>query len=322
MERLIIKQGRRHGRLSEFIKSTGDTLTLGRGFNNDITLSDHYIAAEQIRFEYHDGQWKIALLDNTNPVLINDKQINNDGTVVNNGDRLTIGRTELVLLLSNHPLERTRKLMLSNWMYHNGLRIILPLLMLLVSGLLAILTEYQGIADKIRWGQLAIGGLAYILIVVFWAGGWALVGRLLRHQPNFFAQLFYTALLLACLTIGMMFQGYTEYATMNSIIGKTVEWGFLLIIISMLLKFNLSYASELKNRGQVSVLIVAVSILCAILMTYLGQRDFSTKPDYSDTLKPPLAKWSSDKSIDAYMQDVRTQFGELDKILNTEATME
>ena len=36
MEELIIKHHKRFGRLSEFFKSSGKSLTLGRGFNNDV----------------------------------------------------------------------------------------------------------------------------------------------------------------------------------------------------------------------------------------------------------------------------------------------
>ena len=318
MEKLIIQQDRRHGRISDFVKSSGETLTLGRGFNNDVILSDHFIAAEQVRFDYEQGQWKLTLLDDTNPVLLNDKPISKDAITIESGDQLIVGRTHLILLLSNHPLERTRKLMLSNWMYHNGLRLALPLVMLLISALLEVFTEYQEITGKIRWGQLVAGGLAYVLFITFWAGCWALVGRLLRHQPHFCAQLFYTALTMAVLNIGMLFYGYTEYATSNIILGYVIEWGFLLIVLSILLKFNLTYASELKNRGWISLSIIAVSMLFTFSMTYLEQRDFSTRPDYSETVKPPLAKWSSDKSIEVYMIDVSVQFEELEKLLNSD----
>ena len=318
MEKLIIQQDRRHGRISEFVKSSGETLTLGRGFNNDVILSDHFIAAEQIRFDYNEGQWKLTLLDDTNPVLLNDQPINKDVASIKSGDRLIVGRTHLVLLLSNHPLEHTRRLMLSNWMYHNGLRVALPLVMLLISALLAVFTEYQEITGKIRWGQLIAGGLAYVVFIALWAGCWALVGRLLRHQTHFCAQLFYTSLTMAGLNIGLLFYGYIEYATTNNILGYVIEWGFLLFILSVLLKFNLTYATELKKRGWISFSVIAVSMIFSFSMTYLGQRDFSTRPDYSETVKPPLAKWSSDKSIEVYMMNVSVQFEELEKLLNSD----
>lgn len=311
MEKLIIQQNKRQGRLSEFIKSSGDSLTLGRGFENDITLSDHFIAEEQICFNYIDGHWVLKLLDMTNPVLINDKRISRDGVTVENGDQLLIGRTHLVLLLSNHPIEHTRKLMLSNWMYHKILRYVLPLLMLLISACIAVFSEYQELTGKIHWGQLTAGGLSYALFIILWAGSWALVGRLLRHKPHFFVQLFYTSLTMTGFTVGALFSGYVEYITTASLFAAVIEWGFLLFILGMLLKYNLTYATELKKRGWISFSVIAAFMLFSVATTYLEKRDFSSRADYSKTLKPPLVKWLSDTSIDDYMNDVEAQFDEL-----------
>lgn len=314
MEKLIIQQNRRHGRLSEFVKSTGETLTLGRGLDNDVILSDHFIAAEQIRFDNEQGQWKINILDDTNPVLLNDKPISSDGATIKSGDELVVGRTHLVLLLSSHSLERTRKLMLSNWMFHKGLRITLPIVMLLISALLAVFTDYQETTSEIKWAQMAGGGLAYIFFLSFWAGCWALVGRLLRHKPNFFAQLFYTSLVMAMLNTGMLFSGYAEYVTSSNIFGYVIEGGFWLLLLGLLLKYNLTYATEIKKRGWISFSVVAVLMLFTYSMAYLQKQDFNSYPDYSKTLKPPFAKWSSDKSVEVYLQDIGLQFDALKKI--------
>jgi len=315
MEKLILQQDRRHGRLSEFIKSSDETMTLGRGLSNDVIIADHFIAAEQLRFDYEQGLWKLNLLDETNPVLLNNKPIGKDGVVVKSNDQLIVGRTHLILLLSNHPVERTRKLMLSNWMYHKVLHFALPIAMLLVSALLAVFTEYQEISGKIRWGQMVASGLGYALFVSFWAGCWALVGRLLRHKPNFFAQLFYTSLTMAGINFGALFYGYTEYTTTSNVLGYIIEWGFLLLMLGILLKYNLTYATELKRRNLIAFSVIGISMLLSISMTYLGQRDFSSQPDYSATVKPPLAKWSSDNTVNDYMQNLSLQLEKLEKEL-------
>lgn len=313
MEKLIIQQNRRHGRLSEFIKSEGDTLTLGRGLNNDVILSDHFVAEEQIRFVHEDGQWKLKLLDDTNPVLINNKPVENE-VVITSGDNLNVGRTHLKLLLSNHSIERTRKLMLSNWMYHKVFQYVFPVIMLLASILLVIFSDYQETTSKVRWGQLVGDGLGYMLFIVFLAGCWALVGRLLRHKPNFFIQLFYISLMLSVLSIAMLFTGYVEYATTYETLGYIFEWGILLFILGVLLKYNFTYATELKKRSLVSFTVIAVSMLFIVAIDYLEKRDFTARAEYSKTVKPPLAKWSSDMSVDNYLQIVESRFSELEKL--------
>lgn len=308
MEELVIQQGKRHGRLSEYVKSSGDTLTLGRGYDNDVILSDHFVAPRQIRFNYEEGKWHLKLLDHTNPVMLNNKPVSDEGAVINSGDELVIGHTHLNLLLSDHPVEPTKKLLLSNWPYHKGLRIALPLIMLVLSALISMFAGYQESTGKVRWGQLLSDGLIFIFMLVFWAACWALVGRLLKHKPNFFAQLFYVAFIIAILNIGMLFSGFIEYATLSTASGKIIEWGFVMIMLTLLLKYNLAFATELRRRGLISFSVVTLLLLFAFSMMVLDQREFSTRPDYSAMVKPPLAKWTTDISVDEYLQGIETQF--------------
>jgi pSer/pThr/pTyr-binding forkhead associated (FHA) protein len=308
MEELIIKHHKRLGRLSEFVKSSGKSLTLGRGYKNDVILSDHFIAAEQLRFDYEDGKWKLKVLDKTNPVMINNSPVTGDDAVINSGDELMVGRTQLVLLTSDHPVERTRKLIRSSWSSHRWLRIILPILAVLFSVLMGVLSEYLYSSGEIQWGIIFAAGLLYALLMVLWAGGWALAGRVLHHKPNFFLQLLYSALILAGMTVGAFFTGYTEFAFSNRTFGHVVEIGFLVFIFSLLLKVNLKYATVLKRRTLISTLIVALLTTVIISISLLGTSEFSTRPDYSKSVKAPFAKWSSDISMDKYFNSVETQF--------------
>lgn len=315
MEELIIKHHKRFGRLSEFFKSSGKSLTLGRGYNNDVILSDHFISPDQIRFDCEDGQWKLKVLDNTNPVVINNHPVAEGEVVIKSGDELMVGRTQLVLFTSDHPVERTRIMIRSNWSSHRWLRVILPILAVIFAVLIGLFSEYLNASEKIQWGVLFAGSLAYVLMIILWAGGWALAGRLLHHKPNFFLQLFYTALILTGMTLGTFFQGYTEFAFSSRTFGSIIEIGFLVLIFSLLLKVNLVYATELKRRGLIAASIVAVLAIAIVSMNLLGTREFSSYPDYSQSVKAPFVKWSSDKSLNKYFNGVDDQFKRLQKEL-------
>lgn len=289
MEKLIIQNANRHSSLTEYVKSTGEVMTLGRGFNNDIILSDHYIAPQQLRFYFEDEFWKLKILDFTNTVLVNDKPVVEDITI-SHGDKLTVGRTHLVMLLSDHSIERTRKLVVSNWMNDKSHRRALPFVMLFIASLAAVFTDYQAIAGKIRWGQLVSSGLSYAIVITLWASSWALVGRLIRHKPNFREQLFYTALMGSLLSLGVLFEGYAEYTLNSKIFGLIIEWVFLFVILGTLLKYNLSYSTILKRRGWISYSVVALLLAVTFSLQHLQQPDFSAQPEYSATLKPQIGR--------------------------------
>lgn len=311
MEELIVQLSARHGHFTEFVKSQTETMTLGRGFQNDVVLSDHFVAAEQLRFYFAGGSWKIAVLDTTNPVLINGKPVTEEA--IQSGDRLTVGRSHLLLILAGQPLERTRKLVLSNWMYRKWPGRLLPPALTLVAVVMAIFSNYQAMSREIPWGHLVASGLSTALIIVIWAGIWALVGRVFRHQPNFRAQWFYSALMMVWLGMAALFSGYPEYISNSVQFGQVLEWLVLLVLLSLLLRYNLLYASDLHRKGLVAFAIVGLSLLSIYSLSRLEKQDFSTYQEYSAVVKPPLVKWADDVAVDSYLYELALKFesGEL-----------
>lgn len=315
MASLVIKINMRHGRLAEFVRTTGEKVSVGRGLANDIVLPDLYVAPDQIRLYRVESQWKIDVLDHTNPVLINGKPVTGDEEVVNSGDKITIGRTRLTVYTEDHPVEATHKLVLSNWMNRGMFRLILPVLTLAVVSLLSVFTEYQGLATTLKWGKLASNALIAIFVILCWAGLWALIGRLLRHQPQFLMQLLFSGLIASVLIIGSPISDYLEYAGNSVVLGNLFTWGFLLFICTALLKFNLAHASNLHNTTVIA-LVFSVCLLLFFFGVYsFNKDDFANYPQYSHVLKPPFAKLTRNQTINEYLQDYKMQFRDLDEEL-------
>lgn len=312
---LVVQINMRHGRLAEFVKTTGAIVSVGRGLANDIVLPDLYVAPDQIRFYRIDSHWKIDVLDQTNPVLINGKPVTGDEELVNSGDKITIGRTHLTVYTEDHPVEATRKLVLSNWMNQGTSRLILPILTLVVVSLLLVFDEYQGLGTKLKWGKLVSDALIAIFVILCWTGLWAMIGRLLRHQPQFLTQLLFSGLIAAVLIIGLPINEYLEYASNSMVLGNLFEWGFLLFVCTALLKFNLAHASNLHNTTAIALLFNACLFLFFFGVYSFNKNDFNSQPQYSQVLKPPFAKLSRNQTIDEYLQDYKKRFRELDEEL-------
>lgn len=308
MEKLIIHMDKRLGRISEYFKSPGDTFTIGRGLNCELILSDHFISPEQVKFQRDEQGWSMQVLDQTNPVLINNQPVADTGTRIVSGDVLTMGRTHLTLLLSNHSVEKTKKLIGSNWDTGGSKRYLVPFIVLAVAVILGMISEYMSSVSKVNWDKELSGGMLYALILIIWAGAWALAGRLLKHRPNFLLQLFYTSLVMGLSTIGAFFAGYTEYITTSSGFASVIETGFIILIFSVLLKYNLMYATELKRCGTIAFSFVTALTLFTITMSLLEQRDFSSVPDYSGVVKPPFAKIASGTSEAVLLESIGKQF--------------
>ena len=82
MDSLIIKTGVRHGRFAEIARSSGDTFTVGRGFGNDLVLTDPHVAPGLLKFVREGEFWKLILLDHTNPVMLNGVKIEGESVAI------------------------------------------------------------------------------------------------------------------------------------------------------------------------------------------------------------------------------------------------
>ena len=312
MAKLIIQISGRHGRNTELIKSSGEKLLVGRGLTNDIVVSDPYVAPQQIQL-YQDGaQWKVKVLERTNPVMINGEPLSDDTAFVSSGDNITIGRTHLGLFSEDHPVEATRKLVLSNWLYQGKYRFFLLVMLLIIVCLLQLFSGYQSLSATVKWGELISEALLVAFVILCWAGFWALIGRLLRHQPHFFAQLFFTTLIFGVLIAGGTLHEYAEYMSNSTAVGKIVLWAFSFFAFTVLLKFNLTYASNLRNTTVISMMFNGCLILFIYGFSSIGDREFSNSPQYTMVVKPPFAQVISNQSIDDYLRDYEAQFSDLD----------
>lgn len=313
MATLVIKVNAKHGRLAEFVKCQGDEVSVGRGLANDIVVPDSYVDSEQIVLSKHGEVWKLRVMSNTNPVLLNGEPLEKGDAVVNYDDELIVGQTHLTLLSESSPVATTRRLRFSSLFTVEKYGLMVPLLLLLSVGLIQMFYEYLGLIKIIKWGALVSSALGAILVVVSWAAVWALIGRLLRHQPHFFVHLFYSALVFGILIAGSSIDEYAGYMSNSEVAGEVTLWLFMFLLGSVLLRFNLSQATNLHNVTIISLVFNGCLLLLVYAMGSLDEKDFQRTPQYSTVVKPPFAHWSNNDTEGEFLMSYRAQFDKLEK---------
>jgi hypothetical protein len=184
--------------------------------------------------------------------------------------------------------------------------------LLFVVYLLQLFYDYLGLYEAVKWGELVSASLIVVFVILCWAGIWALIGRLLRHQPNFFPQLFFTAFIFGVSIAAGSIHEYAEYMSNSTVVGEIVLWGFSFIIFSALLNYNLTYASNIRNTTVVSLVFAGCLILFIYSFSGIGENEFSGTPEYSMVVKPPFAQLVSNQSSSDFLRDYEAQFSELD----------
>ena len=307
MGTLVIQTGTRQGRVAELIRVREGSLSIGRSFENDLVLTDLHVAPRQIKIVQDEGQWRLLVLDHTNPVLHNGKKITEESPVIQSGDRLTIGRTRLSLFSEQHPVEDTRKLVLSNWLSPDRINPILPIVVLFLACLFDFAFSYFEGSTTLTWEALVSGQLLAAVLIVIWAGSWAVSGRIVRHQYHFGLQIVATAAVFFFASVLDIFVEYVAYPFHSPTVDEVVGWIFFFGILALLLRLNLIVATNIQRSALASS--VLAGLVTAVVYGFYffdDTQEVQYVPVYSAELKPPGIGFSRESSLDDYFSDVFT----------------
>jgi Inner membrane component of T3SS, cytoplasmic domain len=312
MDQLIVQVTGRSARSSELTRSEdGRPLRIGRAYDNDIVLADPFVAPHELVIDSHDGRWTVRLLGNINQVLINGAPVRNDSVEIKSGDRITLGRTDLLAFAPEHPIDPTRKLLLSAWITPGRVG---PWLMFCVMlGICAIdmLVEFLQSSVDLKWQDYGYGGLFSLAIIALWAGLWAMTGRVLRHQPYFFVQLLATSLVGFGTTFLAPLADYLEFITSSAVISQITNYALGIVILTILLKLNLFFATNIRNTTRTALAISCVLVGLIYASQRFSEEEFKADPEFANAVKPPFAHLGSERTIEALMTELELETSKL-----------
>jgi pSer/pThr/pTyr-binding forkhead associated (FHA) protein len=314
MDSLVVQTGGRSGRMAELARSKEGRLSVGRGYGNDLVLTDPHVAPEQLVFCQEGEQWLMQVLDYANPVLLNNTRVREDHIAVSSGDKVTVGRTRLSLYSDAHSVEPTRKLVLSNWLAMEGTSFILPVIVLLGFCALDLVLSYFEGSTRLEWEEYAYGVLFSGVVIVGWAGIWAITGSIVRQQQHFGLQLIVASIISLSATLLSFIAAYLAYPFHSTTVTEIFEWGFLFVILVVLFQLNLLIATNIRNTLAVAFALTALVSGVAFAFLYFGEEeDAFYLPLPSSALVPPAFQLSRESELDDYFSKVARESIDLDE---------
>ena len=302
------------GKSRKQFRVESDEITIGRGYANDIVLSDPHISPQHLQLHATDQGWTIEDLHSLNGVQVVCKRGDIEG-VFASGSEIKIGRTRLRIVAIDHAVEQTKmlhRLELESSRL-NRLAVWLPLFIaVFVTELLII---YANTVVAWEWKNVIPMLLGAQLVVLVGALFWALIGRLIRHESHLLGQ--YSLLLLATLLFSASdwLLVMLNYNSNLLLFGDHMQRLTPLLIVFVLLSANLALASNFSARSRWITSVCCVGLLATIGLVVEMKRwgEFSPFPEYSSTLQPPALLFASGRSGDAFLNRVDDLFSRADK---------
>lgn len=311
MEKIVLVTGDRHNPQSHHIKIAG-TARVGRGFANDVILSDPHIEPEQLVFHRENDGYRVEVLPGTNPVLRNGSQVSPGMYPFVSGEEWTFGKTHLTAFSENHPLESAEKILVREF---NGSLLtqmsisVLGMAMLVgwleFSGWISHYQPHEWQKDMAEW--LFYSGYAWF--VILWSSVMGIIGRFTSGRGQFSIHLITAVLFVLVSTSFSTLADYIIYA-FNLPAGWNLarEAGSALLLTGF---FIVCFSHTLNIRGM-KYMALGMGI-CWMAINYLGEMTSQNPllPSFNTTIKPPFAVLVKPDSVEDFMQDVNDTFTEV-----------
>ncbi|QFT56377.1 FHA domain-containing protein [Microbulbifer sp. THAF38] len=292
---LIIEELNRAHRVQMRYRMDGDKFTLGRAYSNDAILEDIHTDGRhaEIRRE-EDGNYILHDLNTVNGSQLlgnlKDRSIK-PGEIsshqISSGDLIQCGKSRLRIFNCDDSVAEATPLHSLENLFASLSHPLYAILLVLAVALSTALLSYLGYARTYQW-TIAVNILASAVIgLVIYAGVWAFVGRVVRHETHFFAHLSIAAIGALTYAVWEWFGSVLNY---NFAIGNTMEvldFLVLAIILPAMLWCACYLATNLGRAWRWAVaLILPIGFLGLGLVETIGSiDDFSETPEISTELK-------------------------------------
>lgn len=306
---IVIEQINRSGQVLHTHVFNQQRVLIGRGFGCDLVLQDPHVDAQHLNIEldleHHSLQAQEMRTTNGTWLLESKGRAPNyrrrrsllEGDSFHSGQVFLLGQVLLRIYESRHAVPPAVRL--SRWeaashtLSHAWVFISAALALILLSVYDSYLSTPHA-EDFYQHGRMAAYGLLGSLI---YAGGWALVGKILRHEGHFALHLSMALLALVAWQAVLLLQPIWAY---NLSLWRYAD--LLQVAIGALLTFVIVYVAlyfscNLGRYLRPSVaLLPALVLLIPPLVGILNRPDFSPRPPYDRSLASPA--WQLRASTD------------------------
>jgi len=278
-------------------------VTIGRGFDNDVILTDPHVSPQHLRIDYDGETCTVSDPGSDNGFTVNALPQPGRRASVRSGDVLRIGQTEIRVYTPEHPVAATIRLQKGHpvfaWLSRSKnvwASCLLALAVTLCWTYLEIWTDELGLS-------LAAATAGTVLMIVLWAAAWSVAGRLTRHKAHFKSHAAMMCLYMIAGTVAWYIEAYADFLTNESWFSRGVTYGLNFILLGFLLYGSLTLATLMHRRRRLATAVFfSFGLISGIfIFSLVSAKNFNQQPLYPATLEPFLSQLATADTVDKFM---------------------
>ena len=315
---LIIEEISRGKKVIGRHKFASKHIAIGRGYSNDIILSDPHVCAQHLSINCEDGIWYIDDLESLNGTMQANKAPVKSKQVINSGDIVHVGKSQLRFYYSDHPVVESIKFSELESLVEKFGRWSSIIAMISIFALLNFAMLYLNNSSKeVTYSQLFIGVFSVTLSYALWPLLCSLIGFLNKYEPRVGSQIGVSFVVINIFWIVDFFETFITFNTSSQF---SVSWLFTIIAIALTfilfwLNFYIAFQQSAKRRLRVSIGLTAL-IYGGLFISDLSDRpEFNPYPIYDSTIMTPVFSLTSASTTSEFIEQSSSLYEETDKLV-------
>ena len=292
---LIIEELNRAQRVQARYRMVGGRLTLGRGYDNDIVLEDIHADAAHAEIRHSEnGHYYLRDLSSVNGTRLlgnaRDKSVKAaqlSERMIESGDLVQLGKSHFRLTSSEAAVPPTVPMHSLESLFERLSHPAGAIGLLIAVALVTLLISYLGFAKEYEWAEGANLLASSVIGLLLYAGIWAFIGRVIRHEAHFFTHLSIAALGALLYTGWEWFSTLLDYNFSISGLLPALNFALLAILLPVMLWCACYLATNLSRRWcwGVALLLPWGFLGLGLAEDIASANDFSRQPEISTEIK-------------------------------------
>ncbi|MGJ8692088.1 MAG: FHA domain-containing protein [Thalassotalea sp.] len=305
METIIIEEISRNHKLIGRHKFTQRSIDIGRGFNNDIILTDQHVCSDHLTINFDGQDWRITDHNTINGSFIGDKKHPANEHVIRSGDVIRIGKSQIRFYFPDHPIAESLLFSPFEELINLARQPAVFISAILLFSLLNAYLIFLSVPVEVKLTQLIAPVLKTTFIFALWPMGVALVSQLTKNEPRIWAQIGVSFIIYNLFWFSDLSEGILFFNTSSSFPAGLVAMILPLILSFCLFWLNAYVGFQMSNkrRNIVSASLV-VLLFGGMTLTELSKKpDFRAHPSYNSTIMSPSFLLNSGSDTESFIKD-------------------
>lgn len=308
---LTIEISGRGNRHLELHRVSGEQVTIGRAFDNDVVLSDPHVCAHHAVIEKSDnGTPALRDLGSVNGTFTGRHKAVEGHHAVTSGDEFILGKTHIRIYQQNHPVPPGIRL---TWVENLALAADTPVIaggLFLIALSIGLFLQYSAAVKEFHISRELFTAAGVLLLSFIWPVCWSIFARIRKHDARFLAHLSATIAFLITVTLVQRGYAWLAFHTGAGPGLAVLRYGAYILLALMLVWFNYYLAIFLsaKRRWVYAISLTGLLTGFAYAAASFDEDRFKYRPEYHAVLYPPSLSLYSTRSVEAYLKEAEKIF--------------